>query len=78
VNGVALLFADGVVTTRRAGRLQPGPASRSGRPCTGSILAYDVPEQAAHGKVEARVVIDGRPEAPPGSAIGPDGDPYFA
>ena len=45
---------------------------------SGSILAYDIPEVAARGKVKARVVIDGKLKAPSGFAIGPDGDLYVA
>ena len=45
---------------------------------TGSILAYDIPKVAPHGKLEARVVIDGKLKAPSGFAIGPDGDLYVA
>jgi DNA-binding beta-propeller fold protein YncE len=45
---------------------------------TGSILAVDLPAKAPHGKVKARVVIDGKLKAPSGFAIGPDGDFYVA
>ena len=45
---------------------------------TGSILAYDIPAKAPHGKLKARVVIDGKLKAPSGFAIGPDGDLYVA
>ncbi|MGC1451390.1 MAG: hypothetical protein WA830_15275 [Candidatus Sulfotelmatobacter sp.] len=45
---------------------------------TGSILAYDIPKVVPHGKLEARVVIDGKLKAPSGFAIGPDGDLYVA
>jgi len=45
---------------------------------TGSVLAYDIPERAARGKLKARAVIDGRLKAPSGFAIGPDGDLYVA
>jgi hypothetical protein len=45
---------------------------------TGSVLAYDIPEKAARGKLKARAVIDGRLKAPSGFAIGPDGDLYVA
>jgi hypothetical protein len=45
---------------------------------TGSILAFDVPEQAPRGKLKARVIIDGKLKAPSGFAVGPDGDLYVA
>ena len=45
---------------------------------TGSILAYDIPKVAASGKLKARVVIDGKLDAPSGFAIGADGDIYVA
>jgi hypothetical protein len=45
---------------------------------TGSILAYDIPKVAPHGKLKARVVIDAKLKAPSGFAIGPDGDLYVA
>jgi hypothetical protein len=45
---------------------------------SGSILAYDIPRAAPHGKLKARVVIDGKLSAPSGFAIGPDGDLYVA
>jgi len=45
---------------------------------TGSILAYDIPKSAPHGKLKARVVIDGKLKAPSGFGIGPDGDIYVA
>ena len=45
---------------------------------SGSILAYDIPSEAPHGKLKARVVIDRKLKAPSGFAIGPDGDLYVA
>ena len=45
---------------------------------TGSILAYDIPDEAPDGKLKTRVVIDGKLKAPSGFAIGPDGDLYVA
>ncbi len=45
---------------------------------TGSILAFDIPKAAPHGKLKARVVIDGELKAPSGFAIGPDNDLYVA
>jgi hypothetical protein len=43
---------------------------------TGSILAFDIPATAPHGKLAARTIIDGHLKAPSGFAIGPDGDLY--
>ncbi len=43
---------------------------------SGSILSFDIPEKAPHGKLKARTVIDGKLHAPSGFAIGPDGDIY--
>lgn len=45
---------------------------------SGSILAFDIPKKAPHGKLKARTVIDGKLNAPSGFAIGPDGDFYVA
>ena len=45
---------------------------------TGSILAYDIPDEAPDGKLKTRVLIDGKLKAPSGFAIGPDGDLYVA
>ncbi len=45
---------------------------------SGSILAYDIPETPPRGKLQARVVIDGKLKAPSGFAFGPDGDLYVA
>jgi DNA-binding beta-propeller fold protein YncE len=45
---------------------------------TGSILAYDIPKEAPHGKLKPRTVIDAKLKAPSGFAIGPDGDIYVA
>ena len=45
---------------------------------SGSILAYEIPKEPPHGKLKARVVIDGKLKAPSGFAIGPDGDLYVA
>jgi DNA-binding beta-propeller fold protein YncE len=45
---------------------------------TGSILAYDIPNEAPRGKLKARTVIDAKLKAPSGFAIGPDGDLYVA
>jgi hypothetical protein len=45
---------------------------------SGSILAYDIPQEPPSGKLKARVVIDGRLKAPSGFAIGPEGDLYVA
>jgi sugar lactone lactonase YvrE len=45
---------------------------------TGSILAYDIPKEAPHGKLKPRTVIDAKLKAPSGFAIGADGDLYVA
>ncbi len=45
---------------------------------TGSILAYNIPEEAPRGKLKARTVIDRKLKAPSGFAIAPDGDLYVA
>jgi hypothetical protein len=45
---------------------------------TGSILALDLTSKPPRGKLKARVVIDGKLDAPSGFAVGPDGDFYVA
>jgi len=45
---------------------------------TGSILALDLTSTPPSGKIKARVVIDGKLDAPSGFAVGPDGDIYVA
>jgi NHL repeat len=45
---------------------------------TGSILALDLTSMPPNGELKARVVIDGKLEAPSGVAVGPDGDLYVA
>ena len=45
---------------------------------TGSILAYEIPQEPPRGKLKAHVVIDGKLRAPSGFAIGPEGDIYVA
>lgn len=45
---------------------------------TGSILALDLTSTPLSGKLKARVVIDGKLDAPSGFAVGPDGDFYVA
>jgi hypothetical protein len=55
--------------------MTPDKAPASG---TGSILAFDIPASPPSGKLKARTVIDGKPKAPSGFAIGPDGDLYVA
>ena len=45
---------------------------------TGSILALDLTSKPPSGKLEARVVIDGKLDAPSGFAVGLDGDLYVA
>jgi sugar lactone lactonase YvrE len=44
---------------------------------TGSILAIDLSTPPS-GELKARVVIDGKLDAPSGFAVGPDGDLYVA
>jgi DNA-binding beta-propeller fold protein YncE len=45
---------------------------------TGSILALDLTSTPPSGKLKARLVIDGKLDAPSGFAVGPDGDLYVA
>jgi DNA-binding beta-propeller fold protein YncE len=45
---------------------------------SGSILALDLTSRPPKGEIKARVVIDGKLDAPSGFAIGPDGDLYVA
>ena len=45
---------------------------------TGSILALDITSTPPSGEIKARVVIDGKLDAPSGFALGPDGDLYVA
>jgi sugar lactone lactonase YvrE len=45
---------------------------------TGSILALELTSTPPSGKLKARVVIDGKLDAPSGFAVGPDGDLYVA
>ncbi len=45
---------------------------------TGSILALDLASTPPSGELKARVVIDGKLDAPSGFAVGPDGDLYVA
>jgi hypothetical protein len=45
---------------------------------SGSILALDLTSTPPCGKLKARVVIDGKLDAPSGFAVGPDGDLYVA
>ncbi len=45
---------------------------------TGSVLALDLTSTPPGGELEARVVIDGKLDAPSGVAVGPDGDLYVA
>jgi hypothetical protein len=45
---------------------------------SGSILAFDLTSTLPSGDVKARVVIDGKLDAPSGFGIGPDGDFYVA
>jgi hypothetical protein len=45
---------------------------------TGSIVAVDLTSTPPSGKLKARVVIDGKLDAPSGFAVGPDGDLYVA
>jgi hypothetical protein len=45
---------------------------------TGSILAYDIPSEAPHGRLKPRTIVDCKLDAPSGFAVGPDGDLYVA
>lgn len=45
---------------------------------SGSILAFDIADDAPSGRIKPRVVIDAKLKAPSGFAIGPDGDFYVA
>jgi hypothetical protein len=45
---------------------------------SGSILALDLKSTPLSGELKARVVIDGKLDAPSGFSIGPDGDLYVA
>jgi hypothetical protein len=45
---------------------------------TGSILALDLKSTPPSGELKARVVIEGKLDAPSGFAVGPDGDLYVA
>jgi hypothetical protein len=45
---------------------------------SGSILAFDILEDAPRGKLKARTIIDGKLKAPSGFAIGAEGDLYVA
>ena len=45
---------------------------------TGSVLALDLTSTPPKGEITARVVIDGKLDAPSGFAVGPDGDLYVA
>jgi hypothetical protein len=45
---------------------------------SGSILALDLTSTPPKGELNARVVIDGKLDAPSGFAVGPDGDLYVA
>jgi hypothetical protein len=45
---------------------------------TGSILALDLTSTPPSGELKARVVIEGKLDAPSGFAVGPDGDFYVA
>ena len=44
----------------------------------GSILAVDLSAKTPRGKLKARVVVDGKLDAPSGFDIGPEGDLYVA
>jgi hypothetical protein len=49
-----------------------------GASCTGSILALDLTSTPLSGELKARMLIDGKLDAPQGFAVGPDGDFYAA
>ena len=58
--------------------IQHGKTLYIGASGTGSILSLNLTSAAPKGKLKARVVIDGKLDAPSGFAIGPDGDIYVA
>jgi NHL repeat len=76
----------GELMARIAGRLLKAPVHLIlhgetlyiGASGSGSILALDLKSALPKGELEARVVIDGKLDAPSGFAIGPDGDLYVA
>jgi hypothetical protein len=76
----------GELMARIAGRLLKAPVHLIlhgetlyiGASGSGSILALDLKSTLPKGELEARVVIDGKLDAPSGFAIGPDGDLYVA
>jgi hypothetical protein len=55
-----------------------GEALYIGASGTGSILALDLMSTPPSGELKARVVIDGKLDAPSGFAVGPEGDLYVA
>jgi hypothetical protein len=55
-----------------------GEALYIGASGSGSIFALELPPTPPSGKLKARVVIDGKLDAPSGFGFGPDGDLYVA
>ena len=45
---------------------------------SGSILAHDIADSEPRGELGARVIVDGKLDAPSGIAVGQDGDLYVA
>jgi hypothetical protein len=77
-SGQLVAHIEGKQLTKPVHLILHGEVLYIGAAGSGSILAFDVPAKAPHGKLEARAVIDGKLHAPSGFAIGPDGDLYVA
>jgi hypothetical protein len=77
-SGRLVAYIKGKKLTKPVHLILHGQTLYIGAAGTGSILAYDIPKVAPRGKLQARVVIDGKLKAPSGFAIGLDGDLYVA